>query len=178
MTHYHTHTHTQIRCRAVFRKLREVWLISKYEAQLQEAERFKKEVTKSYWATLQSIEEKESVLRQSLLTAQSSLNTQEMQVEQLRKELEVQLKTKQLLVQWKVKNVQMLEELETKVKKYERWSTVDVDAMLTELEEKNRDLERLQGVEQKFAKNSDALDNQREKVFLLCVLFVNLSIFT
>lgn len=68
----------------------------------------------------------------------------------------------------------MLEELEAKVKKYERWSTVDVDGMLSELDQKNRELDRLQSLESQFNRSNDELEVQRERV---CSFYRNSVVF-
>jgi hypothetical protein len=44
------------------------------------------------------------------------------------------MRNKQKLVNWKVKNAQLMQNMQEKVEKYERWKQYDVDKLLVELE--------------------------------------------
>jgi hypothetical protein len=63
---------------------------------------------------------------------------------QIRKELELAIKNKQSLLTWKVAKTQQLTELEARVKRYEKWSHIDVDKLRMELEKKENELKTLQ----------------------------------
>ena len=45
-----------------------------------------------------------------------------------------------------------------------RWSTVDVDTLLAELDAKDRELERLQNSEYKFNRSNEIMEHKRDKV--------------
>lgn len=64
--------------------------------------------------------------------------------DRVKKELDLAHKNKQTLLTWKVAKTQLLSELEARVKKYEKWSHVDVDKLQLELERKETELKALQ----------------------------------
>lgn len=46
----------------------------------------------------------------------------------------------QALVHWKVEKSQLLEQLQSKLSKFERWNNIDVDKLLVELDKKDSEL--------------------------------------
>ncbi len=95
---------------------------------------------------------------------QSALLASEARCDKLRKELEHSQHNKQNLLQWKLTRAPLLDELEAKVAKcvsvtnvcdndvrltclacrYERWSHIDVDRLVSELEKRETELRQLQ----------------------------------
>ena len=75
---------------------------------------------------------------------QNALLASESRCDKLRKELEHSQHNKQNLLQWKLSRAPLLEELEAKVAKYERWSHIDVDRLVSELEKRESELRTLQ----------------------------------
>mmetsp|Transcript_13593 Transcript_13593/g.24229 ORF Transcript_13593/g.24229 Transcript_13593/m.24229 type:complete len:2316 (-) Transcript_13593:702-7649(-) len=118
-------------------------LVSMYEKKLAQAEQEKEESSSQYWGNQKTIEEKEELLRQQLAQTQNSLSQCEMEVEQLRKDLQLQLKNKKDLVTWKVTHSKTLEEMTKKIKKYEKWSQYDMDKVLLEMEKKKADVQKV-----------------------------------
>lgn len=57
------------------------------------------------------------------------------------------MRNKQKLINWKVKNAQLMQNMQEKVEKYERWKQYDVDKLLVELENLKVQAEKLSEVE-------------------------------
>lgn len=64
---------------------------------------------------------------------------------------------------WKEKNTKLVHELEERVRKYERWSTIDVDSFSLELDKKTRELEKLRIVERKLNRRSELSSSKRNR---------------
>jgi hypothetical protein len=79
-----------------------------------------------------------------LFGLQNALLASESRCDKLRKELEHSQHNKQNLMQWKLSRAPLLEDLEAKVAKYERWSHIDVDRLVSELEKRETELRLLQ----------------------------------
>ena len=77
-------------------------LVSMYEKKLAQAEQEKQQSSSQYWGNQKAIEEKDELMKQQLAHTQNMLSQSEMEVEQLRKDLQLQLKNKKDLVSWKV----------------------------------------------------------------------------
>lgn len=144
-------------------QLRQNVLRSHFERLLHQSATDHQKATREFWSNREKVEERENLLRQQLLAAQNSLNAAEIELEQLRKDLQLQMKNKQQLVHWKVKNAHLLSDLESRVKKYERWKTVDVDKLLLELEKKDSEIRQLSDSESKTNRRSALLEGQKDK---------------
>eukprot|EP00163_Fabomonas_tropica_P027994 TRINITY_DN5572_c0_g1_i1.p1 TRINITY_DN5572_c0_g1~~TRINITY_DN5572_c0_g1_i1.p1 ORF type:complete len:2221 (+),score=691.16 TRINITY_DN5572_c0_g1_i1:420-7082(+) len=144
-------------------QMRDIATRATYEKKMRGLNEEKTIVHKSLWGNREETEQREIILRQQLLQTQNALTNAELELGQLRKDLELQNRNKAALVQWKVAKSQQLAELESKVKKYERWSSVDVDKLLSDLSKKEDDIKALSGLEKRAGKQSELQKNKNEK---------------
>src|SRR5690606_3949991 len=135
----------------------------KYEKHVREAHEQKQSATNFFIGNKTEIEERASLLRSELLKVQHALNDLEMEVKQLNKDLQLQKRNKQKLVNWKVKNAQLLESLAEKVEKYERWKQYDVDKLLVELDKKRLEVQQLSSLEQRIQKKNQTLSQKHQR---------------
>jgi len=115
-----------------------------FDKQLTKVELEKQHANKELYLSRDEVEQKMAMLHKQLSETQSSLLAAEIERDKLRKELELAVRNKQTLLQWKVAKAMLLEELEMKVRKFERWSHIDVDKLLIELERKDTELKQIQ----------------------------------
>lgn len=142
-------------------QMRDIATRATYEKRLRKLTAESAGVHKDLWGNKEDNEKKELLLRRELLTANTHLTAANMELDQLRKDLELQNKNKAALVQWKVSKSQQLTELEGKVKKYERWSSVDVDKLLAELGRKDNEIRNLSSLESRAQRQADLNDSNR-----------------
>jgi hypothetical protein len=136
-------------------QMRDIATRATYEKRLRKLTVESASVHKDLWGTREDTEKKEMLLRRELLNANTMLTAANMELDQMRKDLELQTKNKAALVQWKVAKSAQLAELEAKVKKYERWSSVDVDKLLTELGRKDNEIRNLSGLESRANRQAE-----------------------
>eukprot|EP01012_Entosiphon_sulcatum_P031854 TRINITY_DN40584_c0_g1_i1.p1 TRINITY_DN40584_c0_g1~~TRINITY_DN40584_c0_g1_i1.p1 ORF type:complete len:2384 (-),score=596.24 TRINITY_DN40584_c0_g1_i1:67-7218(-) len=136
-----------------------------YEKKLAQAEQEKEESSSKYWGNKKAIEEKEELMKQQLAHTQNMLSQTEMEVEQLRKDLQLQLKNKKDLVSWKVMHSKMMDDMNKKVKKYEKWSQYDMDKLLLDLEKKKAEVEaqKSQAVDAQTVQQMKSIEVQKDK---------------
>eukprot|EP00744_Colponema_vietnamica_P004225 GILI01006345.1.p1 GENE.GILI01006345.1~~GILI01006345.1.p1 ORF type:complete len:1595 (-),score=137.37 GILI01006345.1:48-4304(-) len=91
----------------------------------------------NYWNDRTIFESEVSTLRKDLSSLQVSLTKSELEVEVLRKDLQAQLSNKKDLVAWKMQSGKQMEELQRKLKKFEKLSsTYDLDKLVSEHEKR------------------------------------------
>eukprot|EP00762_Andalucia_godoyi_P002578 ANDGO_03363.mRNA.1 hypothetical protein AMSG_04194 len=148
---------------SLFALLRQATIKSRFERVVRKEVHEREKMQREYWANRERVEERETILRQQLVATQSALHSAEVELEQLRKDLNMQMKNKQQLVHWKVRNAQVLTDLEEKVKRYERWSHIDVDKLLIEIEKKDVALRQFASVEEKVQRKTNIIEDQKDR---------------
>jgi hypothetical protein len=148
---------------SLFSALRQASIRSKYDRLLRREVHERERLQRDFWANRERVEERETILRQQLVATQNALHAAEMELEQLRKDLGLQMKNKQQLVHWKVRNAQVMAELEAKVRKFERFANVDVDKLLIDMEKKDQALRQMVSVEDKVAKAKALVEEKKDK---------------
>eukprot|EP00818_Percolomonas_sp_WS_P000193 CAMPEP_0117435588 /NCGR_PEP_ID=MMETSP0759-20121206/560_1 /TAXON_ID=63605 /ORGANISM="Percolomonas cosmopolitus, Strain WS" /LENGTH=2262 /DNA_ID=CAMNT_0005227143 /DNA_START=110 /DNA_END=6898 /DNA_ORIENTATION=+ len=150
----------------VMNKLKLLSVKGKLERQLVEAETEKESTNKMYWTNKAKIEERENMLRQELIKVQQELSNAQMEIGELKKEVNVQKKNKQKLRIWKVKNKQLLDELEHKVQSYEKWNKYDVDKLLLEKERLMQEVQKYAKMEVRLSKQSQIVERKSKRQVL------------
>ena len=123
--------------------LKEIALRQTFEKRVREERRERVKKTKKLFEMREAMEQDKEMLTQLLATTQNALSNAESEVETLRKNLQLQQKNKKALVHWKVTKSHVLEALQEKVDRYEKWGNVDVDKLLLELDRKDAELHEL-----------------------------------
>jgi len=144
-------------------KLKMLSLQGKYEKRLRDAEDDVENSEKQYWSSKAKIEERENMLRREMVKLQSELSNANMEIQELRKEVNVQKRNKQRLRIWKVKNKQLLDELEQKVKNYEKWNKHDVDKIILEKDQMAKQLSHYHQMENKLSKQSGIIEKRSKR---------------
>jgi hypothetical protein len=147
----------------VLHKLKLIALESKYQKKIREADEERDAIKKRFFGNTEKIEAREQMLRKELVKTQEILNSTEMEVEQLKKDLQLQIKNKQKLVNWKVKNAQLLDELEEKVDKYERWNQFDVDKLVLELEKTKKEVAQYNKLRTRLDQKTEQLESKSKR---------------
>lgn len=147
----------------VMNKLKLLTVKGKLERQLNESENEKEATNKMYWTNKVKIEERENLLRQELLKLQQELSNSQMEITELKKEVSIQKKNKQKLRIWKVKNKQLLDELESKVKSFEKWNKYDVDKLLLEKERLMEEVQKYAKMEARLSKQSQIVERKSQR---------------
>ena len=108
-----------------------------YERQLHESVHSSEAAREQYWNNRQVSEGELTQLKQSLSTSQHALSQAELEVEMLRKDLQLQLTNKKDLVASKVQSAKQIDELQRKLRKFEKWtaSNIDLDRLVAEYEQ-------------------------------------------
>jgi hypothetical protein len=107
-----------------------------FEKRLQEASSAAEASKASYWDSKETTEREIKELRQQLSSTQYQLSQSEIEMELLRRDLQLQLSNKKDLVSWKVQNAKMVEDLQKKLKRFERWSHLDLDKIVADYEKR------------------------------------------
>lgn len=80
-----------------------------------------------------------------LTQTQNLLSQYELEVEQLRKDLQLQLMNKKDLVAWKVQHAKMLDDLTKKVKRYEKYGQNEIEKLISDHERRMQQQQRAPG---------------------------------
>ncbi|KNC47960.1 uncharacterized protein AMSG_04194 [Thecamonas trahens ATCC 50062] len=123
--------------------LKEIALRQTFEKKIRDEQRERVKKTKKLFEIRETMEQDKEMLTQLLATTQNALSNAEAEVETLRKNLELQQRNKKSLVHWKVTKSHLLDSLQAKVDRYERWGNIDVDKLLLELDRKDGELVEL-----------------------------------
>ena len=105
--------------------------------------REKIEASAAMWNRVAKMESTEEQLRDDLVATRTQLSEAQNELLNLKREFELAVSAKQNLLTWKVSKTRVIEELEKKIHKLERWSHVDVDGLKEELQTANRELKRV-----------------------------------
>jgi hypothetical protein len=92
-----------------------------------------------FWGNKEIVDREKDTLRQQLVASQSQLSQAEIEVDQLRRDLQVQLTHKKDLVSWKVQHTRVIDELKKKVKRYEKFGQADLEKILSEHERRQQE---------------------------------------
>jgi hypothetical protein len=107
-----------------------------YDKHLHDSTQSTEASREQYWNNRQVSESELAQLKQALSAAQYSLSQAEIEVEMLRNDLQQQLTNKKDLVASKVQSTKQLEELQRKLRKFEKWtaSNIDLDKLVADFE--------------------------------------------
>ena len=135
-----------------------------YDKRLKAMQSGQLETSKELYNEKAETHKKLEMISSRLEETNTLLAAAESERDRLKKELDLAHKNKQTLLTWKVAKTQLLSELEARVKKYEKWSHVDVDKLQLELERKETELRALQGQDpQELARHRAMIDNSARK---------------
>ena len=109
-----------------------------FRKQLQQAKAEVEESRSRFWKSKENVENEKDELKQQLTITQNLLSQSEIEVEQLRKDLQLQLCNKKDLVQWKVQHSKKLEELQKRIKKFEKLESYDLDKIIGDFERRQQ----------------------------------------
>ncbi|CUF74479.1 Hypothetical protein, putative [Bodo saltans] len=116
-----------------------------FEKKLKDATRSIEESRANFWDSKESTEAEIKQLKAQLSSSQYQQSQSEIEIEMLRKDLQVQLSNKKDLVSWKLQNAKAVDELQIKLRKFEKWNAYDMDKIVAEYE-KRQQLQQLQNV--------------------------------
>ena len=114
---------------------------SLYEKKMHEVVRRAEDQRAMYFGNRLVDENEKQDLRRALAAAQAALSESEIEVDQLRTDLQVQVTNKKELVSWKVQHARVIEELTKKLKKFEKWGSYDIDKLLSDHERRLQEQE-------------------------------------
>jgi hypothetical protein len=116
-----------------------------YEARMETMTKSADESRTAFWGTRELHDRERDTLKQQLVSAQGSLAQAEIEVDQLRRDLQMQLANKKELVSSKVKQAKSIETLTRRLKKFERFGQHDLDAIVSDFERRQQQLQHGEG---------------------------------
>jgi chromosome segregation ATPase len=114
-----------------------------YDKRLKNVEAEREQASRQLYQDKTETQKQLTILQSRLHETNSALTAAESERDKLRKELDLANRNKQSLLTWKVAKTQLLADMESRVKKYEKWSHHDVDKLLLDIEKKDAEIRHL-----------------------------------
>jgi hypothetical protein len=147
----------EMRTLRMFWKTKEMITKDKYEREIFV---LKKQLTSNacLWEQLAEAEKREKVLKQELVFTQQSLAASEKVIDKLKEDLRKSESDRIRLSQYKTTKAQRLEELESKVRKFEVMENINLEKLIDALGNKEKQIIKLKDIEKNFNEKLDVIE--------------------
>lgn len=151
----------EMRTLRIFWKTREMITKDKYEREIFV---LKKQLTSNacLWEQLAEAEKREKVLKQELVFTQQSLAASEKVIDKLKDDLRKSESDRIRLSQYKTSKAQRLEELESKVRKFEVMENINLEKLIDALGNKERQIIKLKDIESNFEARLEVIERKKD----------------
>ena len=145
----------------MFWKTKEMITKDKYE---REIFILKKQLTSNacLWEQLAEAEKREKVLKQEFVFTQQSLAASEKVIDKLKDDLRKSESDRIRLSQYKTTKAQRLEELESKVRKFEVMENINLEKLIDALGSKEKQIIKLKDIEKNFTERLDGVEKRKD----------------
>eukprot|EP00760_Papus_ankaliazontas_P009029 PhM_4_TR13957/c0_g1_i1/m.101192 len=148
----------------LWNELKLMQLEAHYQKKLEGAAKEVEEARTAHWGNKEATQKEKDDLRNQLSATSHKLTQVETEVEHLRKDLQLQLKNKKDLVALKVHQASVVEELQKKLRKYDRWANIDVDRLVLEYERKQAEEKRVAGEDGELGHGTARATTEHDRV--------------
>jgi chromosome segregation ATPase len=144
-------------------KIKDISLRSFYEKKLRKLEQDLQKKVEQLNQYDEPLEQREIILRRQLVDTHSALDRADLQIENLRKELERQLSSTKELTNWKSDKTAMIAEAQTKSEQFKRWNSLNVDKLVLNLRKKDQEIKGVKSKLDNHSRETDLLKEQHRR---------------
>ena len=144
-------------------EMKQLGLRSLYEKRISKLKTECNSVKKEHWELKIKSKVESELLKGQNTLIQSALTSSDSQLSTKRKEFEEQTRICQALSKWKANKSSLIENLESKLKKYAKLENMDVDEVLDSLEQKEQELKKLNEKEKRRSHTYHLQDVRNQK---------------